>query len=1114
MAHDGGAVLASVTHDPAMRLRLALLGGFRGQLDAPASLTIPTRKTQALLAFLSLPAGRAHSREKLASLLWGGMREPQARQSLRQSLFTLRKALGGAPALLIEEGTIALDPSLVDVDVADFERGIAAGTPDALERAVGLYRGELLEGLALEEPPFEEWLLAERDRLRELALEAMARLLRHQRATGATAAALQTGLRLLAFDPIQEPVHRAVMRLYAELGRRPSALRQYQFCVGILQRELGVEPEAATKELYRELLRQRAPGAAVGVDDSPATAEGSGLPRPEETLPRELPLVGRQAELGGLSEAMRRGWDDRGHVTALIGEAGVGKSRLLAELAEEAVARGGRVLVGRCYEAEQILSFASWVDAMRSGHVEGDPAILASLDPWCRVELARLFPRLTTLGRGQVTTPVDYRRLFEGMAQLVQRLAATRPLLLILEDLHWGDEMSLRLLSFVGRRLGAASVFIVGTAREEDLARAPLLRRTLADLSRDGHLTELRLAPLSRDETFTLARMLAPSEGQAALAGEAAEQVWRMSEGNPFTIIETMRALPPCSSPAASAPLAVPDRVGEVTRRHLDSLSARGGELATVAAVIGRQCEFALLSQAAGLDESQAAEALEELVRRRVLQSVGERFDFAHDRIREVAYARLLPERRRALHARIAGSMAVLYADRLDEQVERLAYHAARGDLGEKAVGYLHRAGAKALMKSAASDAVAYLTQALSLLEKQAPGTTRDQEELALRLALGPALQATRGYAAPEVEQSYARARGLADALGTPAQQFQTRWGNWLVASHRASANAALDLGRELLTLAERLGDPAFRLEGHHALWPVLVWLGQAGAAQTHLEQGMALYSKAGHHEHAFLYGGHDPGVCCWKVASWASWLRGHPDRAQAESLTSLRLARELDHPPSLIVALVWASVFRDLLREPEQAGTEARALIALSREREASQWLAAGEIMDASVEGQLGPPGPAIVRMRRGLTAYRATGAHLFVPYFLSLLARACLRAGRPHEGLQVIHEARDRIEATGERVWEPEVLRLEGELRLAVSADGVAGAIEGFRRATEVARGQGARSWELRAGLSLARLLAAEGRAEEARREIQRIHAGFTEGFGTADHQDARAFLEALPA
>src|SRR4030095_7263210 len=353
-----------------------------------------------------------------------------------------------------------------------------------------------------------------------------------------------------------------------------------------------------------------------------------------------------------------------------IGETGVGKSRLLAELIADAVARGGRVLVGRCYEAEQILPFASWVDALRAGHVTTEREVLESLDPLCRTELARLLPGLGIPGHEPGLTPVDYRQLFESVAQFVRQLARRHPVVLVLEDLHWGDEMSLRLLSFLGRRLRTWPLLVVGTAREEELAGAPILRRTLEDLARDKHFIEVRLAPLSKEETLTLVRTLARSESNVAVTTELAEQVWIISEGTPFAVVETARMLPEGFVAGPSTKLAVPKRVREVIVRHLEALTERGRDLAAVAAVTRREFAFPLLCRSAGLEESESAAALEELVRRRVLHSVGERFDFTHDRIREVVYDCLLRERQRALHARIADSMETLYADQLVEQVE------------------------------------------------------------------------------------------------------------------------------------------------------------------------------------------------------------------------------------------------------------------------------------------------------------------------------------------------------------------------------------------------------------------------------------------------------------
>ena len=237
--------------EPSARLKLTLLGGFQAQLEAGAALVLPTRKTQALLAYLALPLGQAHPREKLASLLWGDMADAQARGNLRHAISRIRRALlrAARPGMLLDGPNVALDPSVVDVDVAQFEQLVADGGPAALEQAARVYRGDLLAGLALAERPFEEWLTAERERLHELAIQGLGRLLTYQQQAKAHEPAVQTGLRLLALDPLQEPVHRAVMRLYARLGRREAALRQYQLCADGLKRELNAPPEVETTQL-------------------------------------------------------------------------------------------------------------------------------------------------------------------------------------------------------------------------------------------------------------------------------------------------------------------------------------------------------------------------------------------------------------------------------------------------------------------------------------------------------------------------------------------------------------------------------------------------------------------------------------------------------------------------------------------------------------------------------------------------------------------------------------------------------------------------------------------------------------------------------------------------
>src|SRR2546430_2771299 len=277
-------------------LRLALLGTFEARLDSGSAVTFPRKKSEALLAYLALQPGRMIARDKLAALLWGDASDERARHSLRQALVTLRQALPrAAAACLVEEGdNVGVSPTAVEVDVTRFEALATAASPEALERAAALYRGDLLEGMSVAEPPFEEWLRAERERLRELAIESLAKLLAHHARTDAVEHAVQTAIRLLGLEPAQEAVHRTLMRLYARQNRRGAALRQYQACVGVLERELGVEPEAETRQLYRDLLQTR---PHVGDDVEPRRL---GAP----VLTSDTALVGRVAEYATLRQRL------------------------------------------------------------------------------------------------------------------------------------------------------------------------------------------------------------------------------------------------------------------------------------------------------------------------------------------------------------------------------------------------------------------------------------------------------------------------------------------------------------------------------------------------------------------------------------------------------------------------------------------------------------------------------------------------------------------------------------------------------------------------------------------------------------------------------------------
>src|SRR5438309_8897278 len=333
---------------PEVRLKVTVLGGFQAELEPGRARVLPTKKAQALLAYLALPPGQPHPREKLATLLWGDMQDAQARGNLRHALSRIRKLLppSARSGLVFDGPSVALDPSIVEVDVARFERLVADGRPEALEQVAGLYRGDLLAGLALAERPFDEWLTSERERLHELAIQGLGRLLIHQQKAGTAEPAVQTGLRLLALDPLQEPVHRAVMRLYARLGRREAALRQYQLCVDALKRELSTQPEAETTQLYQEILRSRATRPDRAEVSGPASGDARPGPvaallstataaQPESPPPTNLPvptseLIGRAAALAEVTELL-----GVHRLVTLIGAGGIGKTRLGLDAARE-----------------------------------------------------------------------------------------------------------------------------------------------------------------------------------------------------------------------------------------------------------------------------------------------------------------------------------------------------------------------------------------------------------------------------------------------------------------------------------------------------------------------------------------------------------------------------------------------------------------------------------------------------------------------------------------------------------------------------------------------------------------------------------------------------------
>ncbi|MBI4563061.1 MAG: AAA family ATPase [Candidatus Rokubacteria bacterium] len=1099
-----------------LRLRLTLLGGIRcGRASGPA-IPLPGKKAQGLLAYLALRPGQAHPRDKLAALLWGDVSDERARHSLRQTLMVLRQALPRTrPPYLLEEGeTVALNPAAVEVDVEAFERLVAEGTPEALEQALAHYRGDLLEGLGFVGAPFEEWLGAERQRLRELALEALAKLLGHQTKIGAVDRGVQTAVRLLALDPLQEPVHRALMRLHARQGRRGFALKQYQVCVDVLQRELGVAPEPETKQLYQEILQSRLRPHPVVEAASIRVSEpelSDALPSHLGTLAAQTPLIGRDTEVARLRQAREQAWHGHGQLAVILGEAGIGKSRLVAELVVDALHHGARVLVGRAYEAEQFIPFGPWVDALRTGQVTAEIEGQENLSATWRAELRRLFPEL---GAPEPRIPMaaeDYPRIFEALVQLLGCLTARQPLLLVLEDLHWADDMSLRLLCFLSHRVRAWPALVLGTVREEELPGAPALRQILTEPDSQRGLMQLRLLSLSRSETVSLVQALSRAGTDEAAVTRLGEQIWMASQGNPFVVVETMRALQEGGTPETRAGLPLPRRVRDVLAARLDRLSDRGRQLGAVAAVIGREFDFVLLQRAAGFEPHEAADAVEELVGRRILHVVGERLDFTHDRIRQVAYDRLLPPRRKLLHGQVAETLEVLYRENLEpEQPELLAHHYTAAGLSQRAIVHWQRAGQRAIQQSAYAEAITHLTRGLELLETIRDASERAPHELALRLALGAALIPTVGYAAPDVENAYARARELCGQMGKAPQLFPAMYGLFQFSLVRGELQTASALAEQLLRLAQNAQDPELFLGGHLASGIASVWSGNLGPAREHLEQGVALYDPV--HQRSFTpLSGSNPRVMCEAHASLAYWCLGYPDKALATVQDALAWAHALPHLHSLALAGIFAAALHGFRGEIQASREHAEETVAVSTEHGFPFWATLGTLFRGWAVAAMERWEGGIGEMQKALAAYRAMGAEATLPYLLGLLAEAYANVGQADQGLSVLPEAIAVANKNGEHFYEPELYRLKGDLLLMGCAPADQQAEGCFRQAIEIARGQRAKSLELRARVSLTRLLERRGKRDD-RRLLAEIYGWFTEGFDTRDLKEAKTLLERL--
>jgi DNA-binding SARP family transcriptional activator len=1081
---------------------LQLFGGFRARFGA-RDLRFPTRKVQALFAYLAARPGQAHLRDKLAALFWSGARKEQARHSLRQSLSALRSAFSVAKRqiLVVQGELVALDPSALIVDIVEFERLASLDALKPLEQAAVLYRGDLLDGVVVSEEPFEEWLRGERARLRETAVDVLTRLAALQARSQSVESAIQTAVRLLSLDQFREETHRTLMRLYARQGRLGDALRQYQACVSILHGELGLEPAEETRRVYREIVPRR---RAVASTRERGAGSRAGVPRPGTklfSLASHPPLMNRHKEQAALREALGEALTGRGGTTVILGEAGIGKTRLAEELVREMHRRGGRVLTGHAYETERTLPFAPWVDVLRDGlRLYDEEEVAPRPNPVWQGELARLLPELGE--PRSATVGGNPLRVFEAVAHFLRDVVSSRPLLLVLENLQWADETSLRLFTFLVRRIDAWPLLMVGIVRKEELGESTTLRRLLQESNGRSSLRQLSLGALSRAATAALVRALAGQDIDAPAAVRLANQVWLLSEGNPFMVVESMRALETGEIAPVHGRLPLPQRVREVISGRLERLSPRARHIAAAAATIGREFDFGLLERAAALGELRITAGVEELVRKGVIHGIGDRFDFSHDTIREVAFTQISSHRRKALHRRVASAIEQLYADDLEPHIAALAHHFCEGEVWDKALEYLTRAAMQAVARSANWEAVVLFDRALDALGHR-PKVQRTLEHgIDLRIALAHTLLLV-GESAQALEHLL-EAERVAEALD---DQWRLGWvSNDLSEYFRTVSehDRALEAGQRALEIGTALGDITLQLETRLRLGQVCHARGDYRRAADLL--GMNLVTPTAptpfrkHESLLATIGSQRAKTGLLPVLSrvWLVWCLaelGEFATGLCDGQVQLAESSSSKDPFQLMLACLAAG------RLHLQTGDTARAIEFLERCRQAQQ-LGNFEVWSASISSTVGYAyllggrlGEAVALLAEAVEQASSTKSMFGHSLRLAYLGEAVLLMGRREEAL---HHARCALEvsrAQRERGHEAYVLRLLAEIAAHQEPLDVEAAAAAYRLALGLTEELGMRPLVAQCHLGLGRLGRRVGEHELAEQHLTAASTLFRE-------------------
>jgi class 3 adenylate cyclase/predicted ATPase len=841
--------------------------------------------------------------------------------------------------------------------------------------------------------------------------------------------------------------------------------------------------------------------------------ESSVVSRFEALRSEATPLVGRDEELALL---LRR-WDQakagEGRVVLVSGEPGIGKSRLTAAVNNAVAETPHRRMRWFCSPQHQDSSLYPIIVQIEraAGFARDDSpdvrlAKLHDLVVDGRDGEFELLAEMLTLPNStaslNLSAPRQRELLLEALLRQFALLARQLPVLAVFEDAHWIDPTSREVLELMVEHVSGLPVLLIVTSRPE--FQAPW--------SAQPHVTSLALSRLGGREVGALVQGIA---GNTALDDEVVREIVERTDGVPLFVEELTKAVLESGAPERHitavlvanpvSALAVPPTLYASLMSRLDRLGTAAKEAAQVGSVLGREFSYELIAPVAKRPEVELQAALDQLTEAGLLFCRGvppyASYIFKHALVQDAAYGTLLRARRQEFHARVAAVLEASFADLAERQPELLAHHLTAAGANQRAVDQWLKSGQRAAGRGAHIEAISHLKRGLAILRSLPKTAVRDANETEFQLALGMSSITVKGMGSAEMAGAYGRALQLAECCGSDRQLFQALFGIWIRNSGTGGIRAARPYLERLLRVAEESADDELQLQAHHSAWSTLWSAGEPMKAHSHTDAGRRLYDRGRHHSHRHIYGGHDPGVCARITGGITEWLLGFPDKALASASEGLALAQQIAHPFSREVALEYSALVHLHCGEVERALRLLDEAQVLRTEQRLASVFEPRFPLGAALLAQ-GAVADAVACLREGLVPDKPAGS-LGYPYALCLLAEALLRQGSSTDAMAALAEARARVDATGERAWEAEVHRINGLALLTQANLDEAQVL--LNQALEVARKQQAKSLELRASMSLARLWAEQGRRADARNLLGPIYQWFGEGFATADLKEA---------